>query len=373
MNSVRLPHIDAEIAQFKRDASPIIVTILAVVCLIFLPLTIQRMHLTELNSIPEYLLFTVYIATFIAFRYRHQITYEQLIYLVLYACLVTCFVEFNHYGVMGAGEMIAMLAVMLSLFHLSKRITTLLIVALSLMYFSAMYQFTQQDKALSLPADLLKSSLVPWVSMYLSVALFFVLTGFGTVLIHRRMVALGDHLEAQNAFIEEQKQRIEFLANHDALTGLPSLRLVSDRLDHAIAEANEHGHKAALLFLDLDGFKPVNDTYGHDAGDSLLKTISERIHGAISDQDTVGRIGGDEFLVILHQVRDRQHIEQVCAELINVVSQPVVYQQHTLQVGASIGAATYPNSARCHNDLRARADELMYKVKRSGKNSYRID
>lgn len=210
MNRIRLPHIDAEIAQFKRDASPKIITILAVVCLIFLPLTIQRMLITELFSIQEYLLYTVYFAVFVAYRYRHEVTYEQLINLVLYGCLVICFVEFHHYGLMGAGEMIAMLAVMLSLFHLSKRMTTLLIVALSLMYFSAMYQFTQEGKALSLPAGLLKSSLVPWVSMYLSVVLFFVLTGFGTVLIHRRMVALGDHLEAQNEFIEARKQRIEF-------------------------------------------------------------------------------------------------------------------------------------------------------------------
>ena len=172
--------------------------------------------------------------------------------------------------------------------------------------------------------------------------------------------------------IEKQKQEIDHLAHHDMLTGLPNLRLSEDRLKMAIHNTDRSRGKVALLYLDLNNFKEINDTLGHDAGDEILKQIAQRLSANIRQTDTASRIGGDEFLIICPEVDSKEDITNTCQRLIDAVREPVLYASKPVQVGVSIGCAIYPDHADTIDELRSRADSMMYAAKTSEKYNYLI-
>jgi len=179
-------------------------------------------------------------------------------------------------------------------------------------------------------------------------------------------------LRSKNDELIEKNKEIEHLANHDALTSLPTLRLCLDRIENAIKKATRTNEKLALLYLDLDGFKAVNDTFGHEAGDEILKFASSKMLSCVRECDTVARIGGDEFLIILSEVNDIADIQKTCERLINTIDTPYLYDDKNLTVGISIGASIFPTDGEDSESLKNKADEMMYKVKKSGKNNYLI-
>lgn len=166
------------------------------------------------------------------------------------------------------------------------------------------------------------------------------------------------------------EEKMKFLANHDPLTELPSMRLCRDRMEMAMADTRRNGGKFALMFVDLDGFKLVNDGFGHDAGDIVLKEVAVRMRGAVRATDTVARIGGDEFIVLLTRIKDDSGAAGVARKLIDLVSQPIPVGDDLVTIGASIGIAFYPGDGDSCDALLQRADELMYEVKRTGKNNF---
>lgn len=168
----------------------------------------------------------------------------------------------------------------------------------------------------------------------------------------------------------EAEEKLHHLANHDALTGLPSARLGRDRLAGALAIARRSKTMAALMFLDLDGFKAVNDTFGHEAGDQLLRAVADRLTSCLREVDTVARIGGDEFLIVLTSVGTRTGVEKVAQSVINTVNQPFHLQNNVAKVGASIGIALYPDDGKKPEELLKSADKAMYIVKSKGKNNF---
>jgi diguanylate cyclase (GGDEF)-like protein/PAS domain S-box-containing protein len=171
--------------------------------------------------------------------------------------------------------------------------------------------------------------------------------------------------------ISQQKaseQRYQKLAYHDPLTQLPNRLLFLDRLNQALLESARSKTNVALLFLDLDGFKQVNDTAGHDAGDALLQEVAHRLSQAVRQDDTVARIGGDEFTIILKNVAKKEVLERIGNTLIQAVNEPVTVADSNFQVGASIGIACHPADATDSDSLTAEADEAMYEAKQSGKN-----
>jgi diguanylate cyclase (GGDEF)-like protein len=170
--------------------------------------------------------------------------------------------------------------------------------------------------------------------------------------------------------ISQQRDEITRLANFDSLTGLPVSRLANDRLDVACRHAERDGGKVALLFIDLDGFKAVNDAAGHEAGDHCLRVIAGRLNETVRVEDTVSRVGGDEFVVIIARIRDRQDIAQLATKLVAAVGVPIEWHDQTFTLGASIGIALFPNDGDDRETLMRRADQAMYAVKRSGKNTY---
>lgn len=161
-------------------------------------------------------------------------------------------------------------------------------------------------------------------------------------------------------------------AYHDLLTHLPNRALFHDRLDQAISQAERNGHRLAVMFLDLDGFKTVNDTFGHPVGDRLLKLIADRLRNDIRRSDTFARFGGDEFCILLPRIRHRDDAAAVAHKLIDSLQRPFLVDGHQLTVGASIGIAVYPDAGESVDALVQSADIAMYQTKAFGKNGYQF-
>jgi diguanylate cyclase (GGDEF)-like protein/PAS domain S-box-containing protein len=166
--------------------------------------------------------------------------------------------------------------------------------------------------------------------------------------------------------------KLERLALHDSLTELPNRSLFTDRLDRALARACRTGNSVVLLFIDLDQFKPVNDTLGHTLGDRLLQSVAERLRGCVRQADTVSRFGGDEFLVLLPDVAPTQNVA-VCAEKVIRSLQPVhAIGSHELRITASVGVSQYPRDAVDGSGLLKCADIAMYEAKSRGGNRFEV-
>ncbi len=180
----------------------------------------------------------------------------------------------------------------------------------------------------------------------------------------------GTHQDITESKLAEE--RIQHMATHDGLTDLPSLRLANDRLTMALAMSRRQKREGAVLFLDLDGFKGVNDTLGHDAGDFVLKEVGRRMQKCVRETDTVARIGGDEFLIVAYGLNVPSDAVTIAEKILKTVSRPILYKGREAAVGASIGIATFPTHGYDRERLLKLADEAMYQVKASGKNGYRF-
>ncbi|MBY6032647.1 sensor domain-containing diguanylate cyclase [Marinobacter daepoensis] len=172
--------------------------------------------------------------------------------------------------------------------------------------------------------------------------------------------------------IKNYQDEIQRLAYQDTLTGLPNRRVLDERLALALGMSDRHDRCLALMFLDLDHFKAVNDTYGHDAGDQLLKEIARRISTCVRKTDTVVRMGGDEFIILLQEVAGPESAERVAAKILEVVAEPVVLTEGKARVGVSIGIAIAEGQTVTPEQLMEQADSAMYEAKRAGKNQYYV-
>ncbi|MBL6945387.1 MAG: diguanylate cyclase [Rhodospirillales bacterium] len=185
----------------------------------------------------------------------------------------------------------------------------------------------------------------------------------GIVFGHRRLaeqVGRRDKAEAQ----------IRHMATHDELTGLPNRKQLLDRLERCLLRSDRSGLRTAVLFLDLDEFKHVNDTYGHEAGDMVLKDVATRLSDCIRATDVAARVGGDEFVVVLSELPGADSVARVANEVLELICVPINLPQDDVTIGASVGIAFYPDNAAAAERLIAVADEAMYEVKRLGKNGF---
>ena len=173
---------------------------------------------------------------------------------------------------------------------------------------------------------------------------------------------------AENA-LREQQSRLNYMAFHDSLTSLPNRSLFYDRIYHGLARAKRSNSKVALLLLDIDRFKNINDSLGHDAGDLLLKAISTRLNDGVRDMDTVARLGGDEFVVVLEGVHDLNDVVFVANKLLVSLARPIDVNGHDISTTVSIGVSVYPEDGSDTDELLKNADIAMYKAKEAGKNN----
>ena len=172
--------------------------------------------------------------------------------------------------------------------------------------------------------------------------------------------------------LEHYSREMESLALHDELTGLPNRRLLMDRLSLAIAHARRNKRTMAVMYLDLDEFKQINDTLGHDAGDALLSLVAARLVAAVRQEDTVARLGGDEFVIALWELNHADAVSKLVSKVIQAVSQPYIIQDRSVSITVSVGIGIYPTHGEEVETLMKSADLALYEAKRTGKNDYRI-
>ena len=186
--------------------------------------------------------------------------------------------------------------------------------------------------------------------------------------------AVTNYLAAFSDITEHKKAReqIDYLAFHDALTGLPNRVLGQHHVQQSIAIAQRHPARMAILYLDLDKFKYINDTHGHTTGDALLRSVARRLASCIRAEDTLCRLSGDEFMVVLHDVADQRHVSIVCDKILDQLAQPFELEGVQLNTSFSIGIAMYPQDGTDHETLIRNADTALFEAKQGGRNTYRF-
>jgi diguanylate cyclase (GGDEF)-like protein len=174
------------------------------------------------------------------------------------------------------------------------------------------------------------------------------------------------------SLLKATQQKLEQLASFDALTELPNRRLLNDRLDQTVRRMQRRNDGLAVLFIDLDGFKNVNDTYGHAIGDLVLREAASRLQKCIRTSDSVGRLGGDEFAIVLDGARLPADAALVGERIVAALAEPLRLEGHRLTIAASIGIAVYPDDGTDAATLLRNADAAMYEAKQSGRNGFRF-
>ncbi|NJN85262.1 MAG: CHASE2 domain-containing protein [Leptolyngbyaceae cyanobacterium SL_7_1] len=182
----------------------------------------------------------------------------------------------------------------------------------------------------------------------------------------------AEELVRSNAELRQVENRLRYMALYDTLTGLPNRELLYERLHHALQNTHEHHQLVAVLFLDLDGFKQVNDTYGHLMGDLLLKAVAQRLTRCLRGSDTVARLGGDEFVVLLPAIPTTQDVARVAEKILQTLSQSFALEGYTIPMSTSIGISLYQDDRGSIETLLQEADLAMYQAKQMGKNCYQF-
>ncbi len=181
-----------------------------------------------------------------------------------------------------------------------------------------------------------------------------------------------DDLDKTHTELNRQKDSLAYKAHHDALTGLPNRALFNDRLEQAISKAKRHQEEIALFFIDLDHFKEINDTLGHEVGDEVLKFFATRLNASVRTEDTIARLGGDEFMVIMENLQTPEAISVVANKIVSIVKEPIILGEQKLHLGTSIGISVYPQNGETSEQLIKSADTAMYKAKEEGRDNYQF-
>lgn len=190
--------------------------------------------------------------------------------------------------------------------------------------------------------------------------------------LEQRVAERTADLETANARLRHQQQLLQRMAHRDPLTGLANRVLLEDRLAHALRRAKRYHRRLALLLLDLDHFKPINDAHGHAIGDEVLKGVGERLRAAVRTSDTVARIGGDEFVFVLEDLNCAEDAGPLADNLIMQLTVPLTVSELTLSLGGSVGIALYPENGTTAKELLQEADQAMYRAKKAGGNTHRV-
>ncbi len=200
---------------------------------------------------------------------------------------------------------------------------------------------------------------VRWISIFITLSLVIIIVLLMNKLIRR-----------YTAELRKQKNSFNYQAHHDALTGLPNRVLFNDRLNKAILKSKQKNTEFALFFIDLDRFKHINDSLGHTIGDEVLKIISKRFKKIIRRNDTISRLGGDEFTVLAEDLREKTDASVLAKKLLNVLSEPIIIKEHIFYISSSIGISLYPKDDTNADNLLKYADAAMYKAKDEGRNNF---
>jgi len=205
-----------------------------------------------------------------------------------------------------------------------------------------------------------------WADMTLTVIVIS-----GKNIIHALIRDISKQKEQEQALLDE-KMILNYKANHDVLTMLPNRALFNDRLSQAIKSAHRHKSLFAVMFIDLDEFKPINDSFGHMVGDKVLQEVSSRLKSIIREEDTLARLGGDEFVILMQNIKASEDVSILAEKIIDKLSIVMYIDEHKIQISASIGISLYPQNSIDPEELLKYADSAMYKAKDAGKNNFQF-
>lgn len=267
------------------------------------------------------------------------------------------------FGVVGNSIWWLVLSCVVASIVISMRAGVVLAVALGVSIGFASFGFISGMLTYNMDITAYLTRPAAWLALMIASGVFMIiiLQSIGTY--NRSIVSLLQEIKSQH-------DQIQHIAMHDDLTGLPVRRLAEDRIRIAINGARRRQKMVALLFIDLNRFKTVNDVHGHEAGDFVLREVAKRLLGTIRSEDTASRIGGDEFLVILGDLAGADAAVQSAERIIDHISQPIEYKTHSITVGASIGISLFPDHAEEVKELLKIADEAMYSIKNTSRSGY---
>lgn len=299
------------------------------------------------------------------FRYRLAARVKTATVLVL--SMMVSFAGLFNYGLYGNGPMWGSFAVFVASMFLQRRIILVIAAAFIVIYMTAGYGYITGQLLFPVDPTRYLQSPLPWGLAIVGSFFFIVLV----IIIDTNHKTTTQKLILE---LEKKTKQLAMMADHDSLTGLPNLRAVKQRTELLIASPELCQSGAALFFIDLDGFKRINDSHGHDAGDHVLKTVANSLLGIVRSGDMVARVGGDEFVILL---ADPGHsplpeLEKFAQRIINAVATETKYLDTTLRVGASVGITRLGQDQDSYDAAVKRADSAMYQVKNAGKNGYRI-
>ena len=297
--------------------------------------------------------------TFVAWR-RHRLSTRVKTFVMVASLTLMGIGGTVSFGLMNVGVWFMALGMVVTGIVLSRgaAMVTLLVSILALV--GVMLGFHQGILTLSFDANLYHQQLAPWVMMIVS---SMMLPALALWQVKGYEKALIDALKE----VETQRNAVAIQANYDHLTGLASRRLAMDRLDMSMRRLRRQGGLSALLFIDLDGFKAVNDRHGHKVGDQMLVVCARRLKEVLRVDDTLCRYGGDEFLVIANNLKHEDNAVAIAKKIIAVLEQPAILAAHTLHLSASVGIAYFTEEADHPEQLIEASDQAMYKAKHAGK------
>jgi diguanylate cyclase (GGDEF)-like protein len=306
----------------------------------------------------------------VVFLNRRRLSYRlksRMLLLVLFLVGSAGLVSFGHSA--PTGNYFAVGFVIAAILYPRSFVFAMIVGVVALMALVA-YGLISGLYVLTLNLNELSRQPLTWLNLIMTMALSAgaIATAVGSFT--RSVYGLLGDLNRQQLEIRRQRDQIRHLATHDNLTGLPLLALANDRSQMAIALARRRGHQVAFMFIDLDGFKEINDRHGHDAGDAVLTEVARRLRSSVRAADTAARIGGDEFLVILGELADSRVAGDVAEKMLRALAVPIAHARHQIRVGASIGIAIFPDHAEELGALKKAADQAMYGIKASGKNHF---
>jgi diguanylate cyclase (GGDEF)-like protein len=333
-----------------------------IIALIGAPASVLRYLSTGWLTLYTIHLIVAVIVVFL-FMLRKKISYKlKSIFLIFLFASVGILGLYN-LGILGAGFWWIIVTCFLTSTLYSLRAGIISVFLATVVVVIAGYCYSNEIISLPFDANTYIKSTSSWVSLLIATTVMPFIVFQALASYQYATIGLLKEVERQNLLIQK-------MATHDQLTGLLLLNQANEKLALAIEKANKSGKKVALLFVDLDGFKMVNDNYGHDAGDYVLEKVAKRMLKQINKRDTACRIGGDEFILIFPEVTDVEQIKQTAQNIVDDIARPFNYLGLSIYIGSSIGISLYDDHANNPKLLRILADKAMYSVKESGKNGF---
>ncbi len=363
IKDIRQTDVSELIHQQRKHAVNLLLFGIVILRLVGFPLSISRVPVTGWQ--PAHLVhFVGLLVGLCLFLFRNRLRTETKAWFILVVTAAVAVIGLTTYGLFGNGMIWSVSSLFLAMAFINKRTAYLIGTVITAAVVISCYEFVYNQKSFPVDADIYHASLSAWGVAVFGAAVFSVL--FVSIISMQR-----SQTEKLLVVLEQKNKDISHMADHDDLTGLPVYRIFVRAVEHSLEQARRENRHIAVCFIDLDNFKQVNDTFGHDAGDYILKIVADEIKNAVRASDVVSRMGGDEFVLLINSA-EIANLEELCGRLLESIAEPKVFKGQTMTISASIGVSQLTDEMETAEQLIKRADESMYSVKLKDKSNFRI-